>query len=285
VVVEGYRPGVAARLGVGYEQVREVRSDIVYCSLSGYGQTGPNRGKAGHDLTFLAVSGGLSFSAHWGAPPRRSGVPVADLAGSTHAVIAILSALRERDRTGEGCHLDVSIADATMAFASPRGGPSFVVRNEERLGVYATNEVYAAADGVLVAVAAVEHKFWEGLREVLSEHAPALRDGRFDDEDGRLRHGDELAELLATAFRARDAEEWVDVFARRDVPVERVRTLEEAAHGAQATARGIVARLDGEEQVVFPVLRDGRLLGRFRSRAPGLGEHTDEVLRQALTRR
>jgi crotonobetainyl-CoA:carnitine CoA-transferase CaiB-like acyl-CoA transferase len=278
VVVEGYRPGVAARLGVSYEQVRAVRPDVVYCSISGYGQTGPNRDRAGHDLNFLAASGGLAFSAHWGEPPRRSGVPVADLAGSTHAAIAILSALRERDRTGEGCCLDVAIADATMAFASPRGGPSFVVRNEQRLGVYATNDVYPAADGALLAVVAVEEKFWDRLRRVLGERVPELHDARFDDEDGRRRHGDELMALLAGALRERDSDEWLELFTAHDVPVERVLTLEEAAHGPQATARGIVAEVDGEEQIVFPVLRDGRVLGRFRARAPRLGEHTDEVL-------
>ncbi len=278
VIVEGFRPGVAARLGVSYEDARKVRPDIVYCSISGFGQTGPNQDRAGHDLTFLAASGGLSFSAHWGEEPRRSGVPVADLAASTHAVIAILSALRARDRTGEGAYLDVAIADATMAFVSPRGGPGFTVANEDRLGVYATNDVYAAKDGGLLAVSAVEQKFWVRLRAILSEEVPELREPRFDDEDGRRRHGDELKRLLTSVIARRDAGEWLAVFEERDVPVERVVTLAEAANGPQARAREIVARCDGEAQVVFPVLADGRVLGRFRSRAPELGQHTREVL-------
>lgn len=278
VVVEGFRPGVADRLGISYAAVRGVRPGIVYCSISGFGQTGPNRLKPGHDLTFLAASGGLSFSAHWGEPPRRSGVPVADLAASTHAVIAILSALRKRDRTGEGCHLDVAIADATMAFASPRGGPSLAVVNEERLGVYPVNDLYDARDGTVLAVSAVEEKFWNGLRDVLGEHDPALLDSRFDSEDGRREHGDELKARLAAVFRMRDAAEWTALLQRKDVPVERVRTLAEAAQGPQAASRGIVDCLDGQRQVVFPVLANGRVLGRFRSTAPGLGEHTSEVL-------
>jgi crotonobetainyl-CoA:carnitine CoA-transferase CaiB-like acyl-CoA transferase len=282
VVVEGWRPGVAARLGVGYEDVRRVRPDVVYCSISGYGQTGPNRDKPGHDLNFLAASGGLAFSAHWGEPPRRSGVPVADLAGSTHAVIAILSALHERDRTGEGCHLDVAIVDATMAFASPRGGPSFAVHDEQRLGVYAVNDVYETRDGALVAVSAVEPKFWTRLRKVLSPYMPRLREPRFDDADGRREHGDELKSVLAEAFRQRDADEWVAVFRKADVPVERVLTLAEAARSPQAAARGVVASRGGEEQVVFPVLRDGRPMGRFDRRAPDLGEHNAALINKCV---
>jgi CoA:oxalate CoA-transferase len=278
VLVEGFRPGVAARLGIGYEHVRSVRPDVVYCSISGFGQTGPNRAKSGHDLTFLAMSGGLAYSAHWGERPRRSGVPVGDMAGATYATIAILAALRERVRTGRGCHLDVSITDATMAFVSPRGGPSFTVTNEHRYGMYATNDLYTAGDGVVLAVCAVEEKFWTRLRGVLVEYAPGLGDPRFDTEDGRRRHGDDLKGLIASALRQRGAEVWVTIFEELDVSVERVVTLAEAAHGPQATARGIVAQAGAEEQVVFPVLRDGEVLGRFWSVAPALGEHTDALL-------
>src|SRR5262249_27351618 len=116
------------------------------------------------------------------------------------------------------------------------------------------------------------------LRDVLGEHLPDLLDPRFDSEDGRRRYGDELKSLLEEAFRRRDAGEWTAIFERRDVPVERVVTLAEAADAPQARARGIVASRDGQRQVVFPVLANGRVLGRFRSTAPGLGEHTREVL-------
>jgi crotonobetainyl-CoA:carnitine CoA-transferase CaiB-like acyl-CoA transferase len=278
VVVEGFRPGVMDRLGVGYEAVRKVRPAIVYCSITGFGQNGPNRDKPGHDISYLAASGGLAYSAHWQQGPRRSGVPIADLAGASFATIAILSALRERDRDGSGCHLDVSIADATMAFASPRGGPSFSVADEERLSVYPTNDLFAAADGAVLAVAAVEEKFWAALRSILAEYEPELADHRFDDEAGRRRHGDELQALLGRAFGRRDAAEWEQAFAASDVSVERVLSLAEAAHGPQARSRGVVATLGGEEQVVFPVLRDGSVMGSFRSPAPAHGQHSEQLL-------
>lgn len=277
-VLESWRPGVAARLGVGYEDIKRENPDVIYCSISGYGQSGPNRDRPGHDLNFLAASGGLAFSAHWGEAPRRSGVPVADLAGSTHAAIAMLSALRERELSGEGCHLDVSITDATMAFVSPRGGPSFRVRDEQRLGVYAVNDVYVAGDGERIAIAAVETKFWQALREALALESPELLDTRFDTEDGRREYGDELQGLLRDIFRCRSAEEWVRLLSARDIPVDRILDLEQAAHSSQAAARKIVCRLGGEEQVVFPVHRDGHVLGNFRSPAPGLGEHDEALL-------
>jgi crotonobetainyl-CoA:carnitine CoA-transferase CaiB-like acyl-CoA transferase len=277
VVVEGFRPGVAARLGIGYANIRDVRPDIVYCSVSGYGQTGPLRDRPGHDINFLAASGALSFSAHWGEPPRRSGVPIGDLAGATFAVISILVALRERDRMGRGCHLDVAITDAAMAFISPRSGPSFMISNKDATTVSPTNDLYMAGDGVVLAVAAVEEKFWERLRAVMVELAPKLADRRFDDAAGRRRHGTELQTLLAQAFRQRTADHWIAVMRETDVPLEPVLTLAEAARSDHATSRGIVAEVDGQRQVVFPVLRDGEVLGQFRAPAPALGAHTDEV--------
>jgi CoA:oxalate CoA-transferase len=278
VVFEGFRPGVADRIGIGYEAIRAVRADIVYCSVSGYGRTGPNAQRPGHDLVYLAAAGGLAFSGHWGEPARRSGVPVGDMAGATYAVIAVLAALQERARTGVGCDLDVAIADAAMAFVSPRGGPQLALRDDARLAVYPTNEIFTARDDVQLAISAVEEKFWSALRGALLECEPALADPRFDDETGRREHGDELKALIARAFSARDGATWLQQLTALDVPVERVATLDQAASGAQATARGIVQTLDGERHVVFPVLRSGAPLGRLRSVAPPLGAHSATLL-------
>ncbi len=272
IVVEGFRPGVADRLGIGYDAIRAVRPDVVYCSISGYGQTGPWRHRAGHDLSFLAASGALHAAPHWrAAAPRRSPVAVADLSAAFYAAVAILAALRERDRNGQGAHLDIAIADAALAVASPRAGLDFAVKPEERHGVYPNNDLYRAADGQWITVAAVEPKFWEGLRGTLAAWAPALADARFDDEAGRRAHGDDLCDLLATAFAQRPAADWVALFEDRDVPVDRVVGVAEAVRSEQTRARGIVAACDGAELVVFPVLKDGDVLGRFHSRPPALG--------------
>lgn len=278
VLVEGFRPGVADRLGIGYEAVKAVNPAIVYCSVSGFGQTGPWRDRPGHDLTYLAISGALSFSPHWHGKPKRSGVPIGDLSGSSFAAISILAALRERDRRGEGCWLDVSLVDATMAFVAPRGGPGINLRDEDRLGVYANNDVYETADGEMVAVSAVEDKFWLRLRQGLLPYAPGLADSRFDLPRDRIRHGDALYDLLADAFRQKPAAHWTALFEELDVPVERTLPLAEAARSEHAAARGIVARCGEDEQLVFPVHRNGRPIGSYRSLPPSLGEHNDEII-------
>jgi crotonobetainyl-CoA:carnitine CoA-transferase CaiB-like acyl-CoA transferase len=277
VVVEGFRPGVARRLGVHYESMRQSNPGVVYCSISGFGQTGPNRDRPGHDLTFLAMSGALSFAAHWGEPPRRSGVPIADLAAASHAAIAILAALRTRDRTGAGTYLDVAIADSAMAFASPRGGADLRSGTGNGGVAYPANDVFRAGDGRSIAVSAVEQKFWERMRAVLVEAEPALTDTRFDTPEGRRVHGDLLRSALVTAFGTRPAAHWIEVLSAVDVAVEPILSLPEAADSAHARARGIVHVANRERHVLFPVIADGRPLGQFDRPAPQIGQHDDEI--------
>jgi crotonobetainyl-CoA:carnitine CoA-transferase CaiB-like acyl-CoA transferase len=278
VVLESFRPGVADRLGIGAEALRATNKGLVYCSISGFGQTSPWRDRPGHDLTYLAKSGALSFSPHWKGFPKRSGVPIADLSASSFAAVAILAALRDRDRSGVGCYLDVSLLDSTMAFIAPRGGPGLTLRDEDRLGVYANNDIYLAADGERVAVSAVEQHFWERLRDGLKDYAPGLLDPRFADGAGRVRHGDDLYDLLEAAFVQEPAEHWEGVFGRLDVPVERVTSLAEAARSEHAAMRELVAGPPEREQIIFPVRRDGAIIGRFRRPPPGLGMHNAEIL-------
>lgn len=276
VLVEGFRPGVVARLGIGYEDVRYENQRIVYCSISGFGQTGPFRDRPGHDITYLAVSGGLSFSPHWHGTPRRSGIPIGDLAGATFATIAILTALREAERKGIGSYLDVSIADATMACIAPRGGSRLDITNADRYGVYPTNELYETADGELIAVAAVEQKSWQCLRDGLAPYAPIVTEPKFDTPEGRhSEHGDELVRILTNAFRKKRASEWLSILSSRDLCVERVVSLAEAARGSHASARGFVVERDGERHVVFPVIKNGRTMGRWITRDSSDDDTTD----------
>ena len=276
VFVEGFRPGVAERLGAGYEALSRLAPGLVYCSVSGYGQQGPARDKGGHDLTFLAASGALSVSPQWGQAPHRSGVPIADLAASSYAAVAILTALRERDRTGQGCHLDVAIAESSLAFISPRCGPDF--GSDPTLAAYPSNDIFATADGRSLAVAAVEEKFWSALTRVLGRVDERVADARFGTPQGRRDHGDELSALLKSIFARQTLAEWLAVFQGVDVPVEPVLTAAEAARSPQVRQRGVVQSCEGEEQIVFPVLENGVPLGRFRARAPKPGQHTDQFL-------
>jgi crotonobetainyl-CoA:carnitine CoA-transferase CaiB-like acyl-CoA transferase len=261
VLVEGFRPDVMDRLGVGYAAVSEVNPRIVYCSISGYGAHGEQL--PGHDVNYLAASGALSFSGHWAQEPRRPGVSMADLGSSCFAVIAILSALYERTHTGVGCHLDVSMTDVMTAWAAARGGSRLERTADDRRHLYPTNDIFAAADGQWLALGAVEERFWEATRAVLASVDRAFDDDRFVGMDNRMRSGDELHALLQRTFATRNRDDWLTLFAGTDAPVSPVRSLSEVANTSD-----LVSTLDGERHVVFPVRRNDKVMGQLRTTAP-----------------
>lgn len=208
-MVESFRPGVAARLGIGYEQAAAVSDAIVYCSVSGYGQHGPYASRAGHDLNWLALGGFLALgSRRADGGPALPGAVVADTVGGYSAAAAVLAALLRRGKTGQGCHLDVSVMDGvlrTMQYvldghlAADGGGdePAGLLT-----GGAACYDVYQAADGKWLAAAAIEPHFWGALCRALGlEH----RIG--DQHDPGLQ--DELRGELAAAFRTRPRDEWI----------------------------------------------------------------------------
>lgn len=252
VVVVGFRPGVVDRLGVSYEAVRALNPDVVYCCISGFGDEGPDRHRPGHDVTYLAASGALSIPGQWGMDrPVRAGVPVSDLAGASFAAIAVLAALHRRDRTGEPAYLDISMTDATMAFTAPRRLPGSAPSDGPAPHLLPTNDVFPTSDGRYVALGVVEAHFWQRLRDVMVGREPELARRDFDDEEGRIRHGDELVAILRRAFQTQTAAEWVAELSRFDVPVELVRSVDEAAAAAATRGRS------SSGGVPVPILIDG----------------------------
>ena len=241
VVVEGFRPGVAERLGIGHAAVAGVRPDVVYCSLSGWGQDGPWAQAPGHDLTYLAVAGLLDGSGEAGRAPHPPPVPLADLAGGSLAATAISACLARRARTGEGARLDVSLAEAavalqafTMAGGEERGGGMLT-------GAAPWYGTYRCADGGFVAIAPLEPQFFVRLCERLGleELAPHQHDAA---------RADELRARLAEAFATRTAAEWereLEGTAGGDCCVARVRTPAEAADAAPFAARGATVPVPG----------------------------------------
>lgn len=277
VAIEGFRPGVAQRLGIDAVRLREVNPRLVYCSLSGYGQTGPLRDVPGHDFNYMAASGALSFLGHWGdKQARRSGLPVADVAGGSYSVIAILAALLRRHATGQGATLDLSLTEAAMSFMSVRRG----LDNDEpgRWHLYPTNDLFDTRDGRRLAFGIVEPHFWRAFVDACAPLEPRLLDARFADEPGRRQHGDELAALMASLMGSKTSAEWLALFAGTDVPVQLVHTPREAADSPQAQARGLVQSLEQERHLPFPAMTDEGPAGSLRSLAPEIGQHTDEVL-------
>lgn len=240
VVIESFRPGVVARLGIGQEEVRGRNPRIVYCSTSGYGQTGPRAQWAGHDLNYLAVSGFLSMTERTGSgKPALPGTTVADSAGGgMQAVMAILAALVARSTSGVGTYLDVSIADGMLALMALQLDEHLATGREPAPATapigrrYACYDVYATGDGQWLSVAAIEAKFWRNLCAAvgLDEWADRQYDGDVQDAI----RGD-LQRVLAS--KPRDV--WVTELAPADTCVAPVLSVAEAAADAD-TARQLV---------------------------------------------
>ncbi|MCU4180213.1 CaiB/BaiF CoA transferase family protein [Bosea sp. BH3] len=238
ILIEQFRPGVMERLGFGYEALKALNPRLIYCSISGYGQHGPRAQEAGHDINYQALGGLLGQSLKRdGAAPLPPPL-VADIAGGTMpAVINILLALRQRERSGQGCHLDIAMADAMPTFAwyglaqgqatgsFPDGGEGLLTGASPRYGLYAT------ADGWFLAVGALEPKFWQGFCAGI-DLEERLRDDRRDPEATRAG----IARIIA----GESAEHWRTVIEPLDCCCTVVRTLEEAVNDPHVTARGLL---------------------------------------------
>lgn len=276
IAIEGFRPGVADRLGIGYGKLAALNPRLVYCSISGYGQTGPRKMVPGHDLNYLAAAGALALPGHWSESPRRSGLPVADLAGGSYAAIAILAALHESRRSGKGAYLDLSLAEAALSFTAIRHGLDLDEPSRDHL--WPTNDLFPTKDGQAIALGIVEPHFWTGFVAAAADVAPDLGDAVYADEEGRRCHGDALAARMRAVMAERSAAEWLSRFAEHDVPAQLVLTPAAASRTAQVAEREMVMELEGERHVPFPVRVDGRRGGRLDATAPAVGANRDAVL-------
>jgi len=282
ILIEQFRPGVMERLGFGFEALALINPRLIYCSISGFGQSGPRAGDAGHDINYQAIGGLLGQSLKRGEAPPLPPALVADIAGGTMpALLNILLALRQRERSGRGCHLDIAMGDAMPTFAwyalaqgqatghYPEGGEGLLTGASPRYGLHAT------ADGWFLAVGALEPKFWETFCEAIGLDE-ALRDDRRDPKATR----DAIATIIAT----RDAAHWRDLLEPRDCCCSVVRTLEEALNDPHLTARGLFdaqAEEPGGRRLVSTPLP---LAPVFREKTASLqkvaasGEDTGELL-------
>lgn len=274
IVIEGFRPGVADRLGIGYEQLLAFNPRLIYCSLSGYGQDGPWRDRPGHDLNYMAAGGALAYSAMYGRPPGRSSLPLGDICGGALAASTILAALRQRDRSHAPARLDLSVFEATLYCATLRHGTT----EPDDASLFPGNDIYAAGDGVLVTLALVEEHFWHAFGQLLAHEQPALLDPRFKTMQGRRQHGGELAPLLEQLMRSRSAQAWAELLAGSDIPFEICVSPAEALKSEHVIARGRTVQLGPQAFVPFPVTVDGLARPTVRCAAPQLGEHTDAFL-------
>ena len=241
VLIENFRPGVIARLGFGYEEVRKTNPRLVYCSVSGYGQESPQRDWPAIDNIVQATSGMMMLSGAEGDPPVRVGFPIVDtLTGQTSAV-AILAALLQRERTGEGAYIDVAMLDATMAFMTSALTP-FLITGEtlKRLGNTGysglpTAGLFRTRDARHVSLGVVQDNQFAALARHLGRE-DWLTDPRFASADARRTHFDELYVQLTAIFLTRDAADWETRLSEAGVPCGKIRHVSEAADLCRADA-------------------------------------------------
>jgi len=282
VIVEGFRPGVVAALRADYETVRAVNPKVVYCALSGYGQTGPRASLAGHDINYLGYAGTLNYTGARGSAPALANLQIADLlGGAASAAIGILAALYGAARSGCGRYVDVAMADAVLAhqiflLGALEDDGKVAPRGEDLLtGGVPCYGVYPTREGRWLAVGALETKFWEALCAALER--PDLVPGQF----ATGRDGETVRETLAEIFSSATLADWCARLGAVDCCVTPVLTFEEALADVQFAARAMVVRRpDGSRQYAPPFKLVPPAFAVTRD-APRHGEHTRDVLREA----
>ncbi len=283
VLLESFRPGVLDRLGVGYEALREVNPGLVYCAISGYGQTGPNVARSGHDLNYLGLNGLLALTGDKDGPPVQSGGQIADLGGGAlMACFGILTALRHRDRTGEGQFVDVSMFDGSLAWLAMVAARVFAAGEQPRRGgemlggAIVCYRPYACSDG-WVTLGALEPKFWGAWCNGVGR--PDLIEKQFE------RAGSGTHEEVERIFLERTREEWRTFAASNDCCLEPVLELDEALESELVRARDMVIEFEqpgaGQVKGLGMPVKLSATPGTVERPGPVLGQHTDEVLREA----
>jgi crotonobetainyl-CoA:carnitine CoA-transferase CaiB-like acyl-CoA transferase len=289
VVVENFRPGTMERLGYGYEAVAAAHPRIVYCSISGFGQTGPRRAEAGYDAVMQAEGGLMSVTGDRDGPPFRLGVAIADIATGLFAAQGILAALLARARTGRGQLVDVAMLDSVAALLTYQAGIVFATGTSPgRMGnqhpSIAPYDTFATSDGDFVLAVGNDEQF-RRLAAVLNEPALAA-DDRFRTNRGRVEHYRDLQAQLRTIFARWTRDAIVRALTGAGVPCGGVRSVTESLADPQLAARDMIVPLDhvvaGRVRVLGNPLKMSDTPPAVRSAPPSLGQHTHAILRDDL---
>ena len=285
VVLEGFRPGVMAKLGLGYDHLQRINPRIITCAISGYGQDGARAQRAGHDCNYLALSGVLSYSGRDGLP-TLSGVQIADLGGGAlMAAFGITAALYARERLGTGQFIDISMTDGALAWNCLRWGkllgtPETPKPADDFLNHgFACYNLYRTRDDRFMSLGALEPQFWKAFCRAV-DHPEWDRPDYFEPGEHQAQLQDAIAHLFATRTQA----EWIALFEPLDCCCEPVRNLDEALTDPELVARRMVVDLVHERWGTYRQLGIAPKLsltpGSLHSHAPELGEHSESILRQ-----
>ena len=285
VIVENFRPGVMARLGVGYDTLRDLNPRLIYCAISGFGQTGPDASKPAYDQIIQGLSGVMDVNGDERLHPLRCGFPVCDTVGGLNAAFAIMGALYHRERTGEGQFIDIAMLDSVMPLMGwvaanlliggippvPMGNDNFTA---------APSGVFATQDG-FINIAANQQEQWESVCDLLG--VPELKtDARFEKRDERKANRTLLTPLLEARLRERPTSYWVDVLNRHGVPSGEILDLEAALSQAQIQHRGTIQSVTepglGELKLFNLTAKFEKTPASIDAPPPRLSAHTDTIL-------
>jgi formyl-CoA transferase len=291
VLVENFRPGTLARFGLDYETLRSDHPRLIYCSISGFGQTGPLRDRPGYDFMIQAMGGLMSVTGDPDGEPMKVGVAAADMFAGQYAVIAILAALQARERTGEGQYIDIALFDSQLGWLA-NVASNFLISGDlpKRYGNAHPNIVpyqsFTAADGWF-ALAVGNDKQFVRLCELIGQPEWGT-DKRFVTNAARVAHRDELVALLGNTFALRRVDEWLSVLEAAGIPCGPINTLDKAFAEPQVSAREMLVTMEhpavGDLPLVGSPLKFSKTPVKYRLPPPRLGEHTDEIMQEMLGR-
>ncbi|REJ34403.1 MAG: formyl-CoA transferase [Bacillota bacterium] len=287
VVLENFRPGTADKIGVGYEQLRQINPRIVYCSISGFGQDGPYRDKPGYDAIAQAMGGIMGVTGTEDAPPVRAGVAIADIGAGMWAAYAILAALLHREKTGEGQYIDVSLLEGQIAWLTYVAGNFFASgRDPRRYGSAHPNivpyQAFETADGhVMLAVG--NDGLWRRFCQAAG-FEDLLEDPRYATNSDRVQHRDELLAILEERMKQRTTAQWIALLDEAGVPAGPIYRLSELFSDPHVLHRQMKVDLDhptaGRISVTGIPTKFSKTPGAITDPPPLLGQHTDEILRE-----
>jgi crotonobetainyl-CoA:carnitine CoA-transferase CaiB-like acyl-CoA transferase len=289
ILIENFRPGVLRRLGLGYEELSQTNSGLVYCSLSGCGQSGPNATKGAFDVTVQAMSGLMSVTGEEGGAPVKCGVPVGDFCAGLYGAFCVLACILERQRSGHGGYIDCPMLGSLLGVAALQTSEYFgTQRTPKRLGsAHPRNAPYQAfqAEDDYFVIAAGNDRLWREVCEAV-EMPELEKDPRFVTQELRAKNQHELLGILESSFKRRPAAEWLAEMDRRGVPCAPINTYPQILSDPQVAAMGLVADLKLPNGVMtrtvrFPIQIHGYDFQIYRP-PPDLGADTEEVFAQWL---
>jgi crotonobetainyl-CoA:carnitine CoA-transferase CaiB-like acyl-CoA transferase len=289
VLIENYRPGVMERLGLGYEALSAINPRLIYCAISGFGMTGPLRDRPSFDIVLQALSGALSVNGEPGRPPTKLGIPLGDLVGGINGPISILAALHERNQTGRGRLIDVSLLDGMIGMLGYLAQLQFFTGQDPKpLGSEHPNLVpygaFPAKDGWII-VACLMNSFWERICQALGR-PELVKDPRFETIEKRRDHRGVVNEMVSDFTGQRTVAELVELFTEYQVPHAPILGVHAALSQPQAVAREMVVATEHAKLGKIPIVNRPIRFPADRQPVPTappvLGQHTDEILRDVL---